>query len=94
MDEILPHWRFSPHAPDLPPLDKGMTKRDRIVAAACREAMKSKEYAALLNLERLGVRFTGLASWASACGRSRGSCWTRCRTTRRTRRHGCSWSTW
>lgn len=60
MDEILPHWSFSPNAPDLPPLDKGMTKRDRTVAAACREAMESKEYKALLNLERLGVRFTAL----------------------------------
>lgn len=60
MDVVLPHWRFSPNAPDMPPFEKGVTRGDRAVVEACRTVMCSKAYEALVHLDRLGVRFTNL----------------------------------
>lgn len=60
MNEILPHWHFSPNAPvkDVDP--KRMTRGDRAVAGACRRAMETEAWKELVILESLGVRFNGL----------------------------------
>lgn len=39
MNEILPHWNFSPNAPVMGADEGRMTRGDRAVAEACRRAM-------------------------------------------------------
>ena len=60
MNEVLPHWHFSPNAPAKDVDTKKMTRGDKAVAGACRRAMESEAWKELVILESLGVRFTGL----------------------------------
>lgn len=59
MNVELPHWHFSDRVPELDDVER-LSRADRRTAEACRTAMRSREWAALENLERLGVRFTPL----------------------------------